>query len=323
MGETNETLYITSLSIIDDAIEVVLSLEKGLSDAAKSGGPAIQAKLQQYKLWIGYLQYTKAAKVMEHTENLLSTAMSAAGKVRVYDAVLQHAKALLNLPGSEAGAGAEEDDEFILQVQANILRLRCLKTYHMGWCYYTQLRKYDAASALFEHSSSLCKSAQEEIAACDEDMPSRVEFLQQLEDLPLLSAMTAVRAAIVLQQRQHKRKLQKAGAPSASDGTSLPWQEPITTDRPILLRLYEFDGGTIDAPIADLRPMPLPCKPAFYDVAYGHALDPNGSADTIKQFLYEHTVAPVSVYEEEKAGDDDTGGGAGAGLFGWLTGANK
>ena len=322
-SEIKETQFITSLSIIDDAIEVVQSLEQELSKAASSSGPAVQAKLQQYTLWRGYLQYKKTRKVMEHTENLLlsqnttTAIMGPAERVHVYDAVLQHAKSLMNLPGSD-GAGTEEDDEFILQVQANILRLRALKTYHMGWCYYTQLHKYGPALALLEHSSMLCKRAQEEIAACDEDMPHADEYLQQLEELPLTSAMGAVRAAMALQQRKHTRKLQKAVG-KTGDNVSSSWQEAVTTDRPLLLRLHEYDGGTTNAPIADLRPMPLPCKPAFYDLAYGYAIDPSSSMDVLEAFIYEHTVAPVSDYnnEEEKSG----GGNGGTGLFGWLGGS--
>mmetsp|Transcript_26180 Transcript_26180/g.71828 ORF Transcript_26180/g.71828 Transcript_26180/m.71828 type:complete len:668 (-) Transcript_26180:157-2160(-) len=321
-----ETQFLTALSILDDATEVVQSLEQGLSRAASSSGPAVQAKLQQYALWRGYLQYTKTRKVMEHTENLLATeTMGPAEKVHVCDAVLQHAKSLLNLPrpGDGAGAASNEDDEFVLQVQANILRLRALKTYHMGWCYYTQLFKHGPALALLEHSAKLSKRAREEIAACDEDMPHADEYLSQLEDLPLESAMGAVRAAAALQQRQHARKLQKAAAASGggsgtTGGAASRWLEPVTTDRPLLLRLYEYDGGTPEAPIADLRPMPLPCKPAFYDLAYGHALDTAGSMDALEDFLYQHTEAPVSeAVEEEKT---EGSGGSGGGMFGWLTG---
>jgi len=321
-SKTKETLFIASLSIIDDAIEVVHSLEQGLSKAASSSGPAIQAKLQQYALWKGYLQFGKTRKVMEHTENLLlsqktNTTMGSGEKVHVYDAVLKHAKSLLNLPGSDTSrADVEEDDEFILQVQANILRLRALKVYHMGWYYYTQLYKHGPALALLEHSSVLCKRAKEEIAACDEDMSRADEYLQQLEELPLTSAIGAVRAAMTLQQRQHTRKLQKAGA--AGDGISSTWQEPVTTDRPLLLRLYEYDGGTSEAPIADLRPMPLPCKPAFYDLAYGYALDQTGSMDVLEAFINEHTVAPFTEKEEEKEGSNND-----SSIFGWLTGGSK
>lgn len=319
-----ETQFLTTLSILDDATEVVQSLEQSLSKAASSSGPAVQAKIQQYTLWRGYLQYTKTCKVMEHTENLLTidSGMSPSEKVHVYDAVLQHAKSLLNLPHPEDGnasGGPEEDDEFILQIQANILRLRALKTYHMGWCYYTQLFKYGPALALLEHSANLSKRAEEEISACDEDMPNADTYLQQLEDLPLESAMGAVRAAMALQQRQHTRKLQKATGGGADANKA--WQEPITTDRPLLLRLYDCDGGTPEAPIADLRPFPLPCKPAFYDLAYGHALDTTQSMDRLEEFLYQHTLAPVSTGEDEK--DDNGAAGAtsgGSGLLGWLTG---
>ena len=324
-----ETQFLTALSILDDATEVVQSLDQGLSKAASSGGPAVQAKLQQYALWRGYLQYNKTRKVMEHTENLLTIdsteCMGSAEKVHVYDAILQHAKSLLNLPqpedGSGGGGSANEDDEFILQVQANILRLRALKTYHMGWCYYTQLFKYGPALALLEHSAKLSKRAQEEIAACDEDMPHAEDYIQQLEDLPLESSSGAIQAAMALQQRQHARKLQKAAGAAAANGEAPSrWQEPVTTDRPLLLRLYEYDGGTPDAPIADLRPMPLPCKPVFYDLAYGHALDSSNSMDALENFLYQHTAAPISNAVGEGENDVGSDGGSSGGLLGWLTG---
>jgi hypothetical protein len=326
-----ETQFLTALSILDDAVDVIQSLEQGLSKASTVSGPAVQAKLEQYSLWRGYLQYTKTTKVMEHTENLLiATSMGPSEKVHVYDAVLQHAKSLLNLPrptdGGSGGVASEEDDEFVLQVQANIVRLRALKTYHMGWSYFTQLSKHGPALALLEHSSDLAKRAEEEIAACDEDMPFSSEYLSQLEELPLESATGAVKAAMALSQRQHARKLQKvvATAAASGEGNSIAVATPITTDRPLLLRLNDYDGGTSGAPIADLRLLPLPCKPAFYDLAYGHALDTHSSADRLEAFLYEHTVAPVSATEESKEEPSTPGGsGASSGLFGWLTGSTK
>ena len=149
-------------------------------------------------------------------------------------------------------------------------------------------------------------------------MPHAEEYLQQLEGLPLASATGAVRAAIALQQRQHARKVQKAASAAGSgdehSANPSPLQELVTTDRPLLLRLYEYDGGTPDAPIADLRPMPLPCKPSFYDLAYGHALDPTNSIDRLESFIYEHTLAPVSDYKAEEKNKGDS-----SGIFGWLT----
>jgi beta-phosphoglucomutase-like phosphatase (HAD superfamily) len=313
----NETHFLTSLSVLDDALEVVQSLEQGLGKVAATGGPAVQAKLRQYALWKGYLQYSKTQKVMEHTERLLVESMGPAEKVHIYDALLKHAKSLLALPRpdqQDGGIEEEDDDEFALQIQANILRLRALKTYNMGWFYYTLLHKYGPALALMEYSTELCKRAQEEIAACDEDMPHADEYLQQLENLPLASASGAICAAMALQQRQHARKLKNAGA----DASAALLQEPISTDRPLLLRLYDNDGGTPDAPIADLRPMPLPCKPVFYDLAYDYALDPTEGIERVESFVYEHTVAPVD--DEE---DDGKTGGSSTGLFGWLTGSSS
>ena len=319
-----ETQFLTILSILDDAIEVVQSLEQGLSAKASSiSGPAVQAKLEQYTLWRGYLQYTKTTKVMEHMENLMvATTMGPSEKVHVYDAVLQHAKSLLNLPRPSESGSSEEDDEFVLQVQANILRLRALKTYYMGWSYFTQLHKHGPALALLEHSSDLTKRAEEEIAACDEDMLFSEEYLKQLEDLPLKASTCAVKAAMALSQRQQARKLQKATAGMATgDAATASHLIPITTDRPLLLRLNDCDGGTLRAPIADLRPMPLPCKPAFYDLAYGHALDTHSSFDLLEAFLYQHTKAPVSSSSESKEEEESaSGSGGGSGLFGWLKG---
>lgn len=318
-SSSNETQFLTALSVLDDALDVVQSLENGISKL--NAGPAVQAKLQQYALWKGYLQYTKTRKVMEHTERLLVSqndggddAMGPAGKVHVYDSLLQHARSLLALPRpGDGNSAAAEEDEFALQVQANILRLRALKSFQMGWYYFTQLHKRGAALALLEHSSLLCRRALEEIAACDEDMPHSDEYLAELEGLPLKSTMAAVRAALVLQQRQHSRKLKHAGA----NNSSAVMEDPIVTVRPLLLRLYDLDGGSLDAPIADLRPMPLPCKPVFYDLAYDYALDPSMSIDAVESFVREHTVAPSTEEDEDDVNETKGSGG----ILGWFTGS--
>jgi RNA-binding signal recognition particle 68 len=314
-----ETQFLTSLSILDDALDVVVSLENGL--AKLNSGPAVQAKVRQYALWKGYLQFTKTQKVMNHTEKLLlpqknsgNDSMGPAEKVHVYDSLLQHAKSLLALPRPGDEKSASEEDEFTLQVQANILRLRALKTFQMGWYYYTHLHKYAAAYSLMEHSALLCKRAQEEIAACDEDMPRADEYLAELEELPLESVIAAIRAALALQQRQRTRKLRSAGVTDASAMV----QEPISTDRPLLLRLYDVDGGSPNAPIAELRPIPLPCKPVFYDLAYDYIMDPSNSHDAVETFVREHTVDPSGEDEEGGAGASNTRSG---GIFGWLTGS--
>lgn len=312
-----ETQFLTTLSALDDALDVVQSLQQGLGGVALSG-QAVQAKLHQYALWKGYLEYTKTQKVMDHTEGLLvldgENAMGHLERVHIYDALLQHAKSILALPRpgqDEGGVADTEEDEFGLQAQANILRLRALITFSMGFVYYEN-HKYANALALLEHSSQLCKRAREEIAACDEEMPHADDYLQEMEDLPLGSAIGAVRAAMALQQRQQARRMAKAGADPSITG-----RESLATDRPLLLRLYDLDGGTPNAPIADLRPIPVPCKPVFYDLAYNYALDPTESADKLLAFVEEHTVGPYG--DEEK--DDEAK--PSSSLFGWLTGSSK
>lgn len=327
--QTNETQFLTALSVLDDALEVVQSLQQGLasvSSSSSSGGPAVQAKLQHYALWKGYLQYCKTRKVMEHTEGLLvaGTGMSPAERVHVYDSLLAHAKSLLNLPrpGRDEGGGAaaEEDDEFTLQVQANILRLRAHKTYHMGWAYYRPpINKYSNALALMEHSAQLRARALEEIAACDEDMPHSEEFMRGMKDLPVASAVGAIRAAMMLQQRKQARKMKAAGGGGTAAAVAGALQEPLATDRPLLLRLYEYDSGIPEAPIADLRPMPLPCKPVFYDLAYDHAMDPAGGVGRLEAYVREHTVSSL---DEEEGKDSEAGAGSSS-FFGWLTSGSK
>ena len=85
----------------------------------------------------------------------------------------------------------------------------------------------------------------------------------------------------------------------------------------MLLRLYDLDGGTPNAPIADLRPIPMPCKPVFYDIAYNYAVDSTDSADKVESFIYQHTVQP-----EDDDEDYESTGKSSSGLFGWLTGSS-
>jgi hypothetical protein len=290
----NETSFLNALSVLDDALEVVQSALNTLEQA--NTGPAVQAKRKQHLLWKGYLQSEKTKRVMDHTQELLKDITGHAERVHIYDALLQHAQSLLNLPRpGHTNAGEEEEDEFALQGQANVLRLRALKAYHMAWYYYEKPKKYEAALALIQQSKKLSKRAQEEIAACDEDMPHADDYVKELEELPIASALAAIHAAMYL-QKKHGRK---TGA-------------QIQTDRPLLLRLQEEDSGTV---LAELTPMPIPCKPTFFDLAYGYAMDSAESVDKIQAYVDMHTVQPE---EEEESNQTASGGG----ILGWLTGSS-
>lgn len=290
--ESKETTFINILSVLDDALEIVQGVLATLDQAQT--GPAVQARRQQYLLWKGYLQWKKTSLVMDHTAKLLDTIDGHAEKVHVYDALLQHAQTLLDLP--RPSNDEEEEDEFALQAQANILRLRAMKTYHMAWYYYERPQNYDAALALQDHASRLSKRAQEEIAACDEDMPNASEYVEALENLPLNSLRAAIQAALYLEGATQDGKVGRRR----------------NTDRPLWLRYQDNDAGSVLA--GDIQPIPVPCKPVFFDLALGYALDPSTSIDYIETFVQEHTVSAEPVEEEAPKT---------VGLFGWLTGGNS
>ena len=266
--ETEES-FLNALSILDDALEVVAQQLATLNKKTQQTGPAVQAKVRQYLLWKGYLQHQKTLRVMDHTSRLLETVTTHAERVHIYDALLQHAKTLLHLP--RPSDSAEEEDEFALQAQANVLRLRALKTFYMAW-YYLPTQNVKAAWALVEHSSQLCNRAQEEIAACDQDMRHAEEYLEELEGLPYDSLRAAIRAASYLQTGS-------GGGASRSKGA---------TQRPLLLRLEEEDPGMVLA--GELAPIPLPCKPVFYDLALNDTLDTANSLDLLQLYVDKHTV---------------------------------
>jgi hypothetical protein len=294
---SSEKSFLEILSVLDDATEVVNSALQGYAQAV---GPSMQAKKNNLLAWKGYLQYQKTQRVMDNTQALLEGISGHAERVHVYDALLQHANSLLSLP--KADEDDDDEDEFALQVQANCLRLRALKCYHMAWYYYSQVQKHGAALGLLQQAAKLSKRAQEEIAACDDDMPHADEYVEELEALPISSTMAAVKAAVFLQ------KGGVGGASAAAATTS-----ESTTDRPLLLRLDEPDAGTV---MAEILPMPMFCKPVFFDMAYDYAMDTTESVERVRAFVDEHTAQPE---EEEKEETTATSGGGG-GLLGWLTG---
>jgi hypothetical protein len=243
---------------------------------------------------------------MDHTSELLRTITGHAERVHVYESLLQMAKSLSQeTVTTTTNNDQEEEDEFALQVQANILRLRALKTYHMAWYYYQQPRKYQKALALVQHSQKLSKRAQEEISACDEDMPHADQYLRELENLPIPSAQAAMQAALYLQQGGGKNSRRRGETNNAR-----------STNRPLLLRLQDDDPGMVLAD-DDLLPMPIPCKPVFYDLAYDYATDSSQGIAAIRSYVNKHTVQP----EPEEDDDDDDANKGGSSFMGWLTGS--
>jgi hypothetical protein len=300
-NNTDETSFLNALIVLDDALDVVQKQLATLQKVAQNAGPAVVAKRQHYLHWKGYFQSQKTQRVMLHTQELLRDISGHAERVHVYESLLQHAKSLLELNHGDSNTNDNDDeDEFALQTQANILRLRANKTYHMAMYYYQQPRKYPAAWALLQQAAHLRKRAQEEIAACEDDMPHADAHVQELEALPIASAKAAIQAAWYLQGGNTKRG---AGTGTATTGRH-------STDRPLWLRLPDDDAGKVLA--GELLPMPIPSKPVFYDLAYDYAMDASEGMGTIQAYVDKHTVSPEPV-EEPKSSSGS--------LLGWLTGS--
>ena len=291
--EKAETAFLQSLSILDDAMGVVQSATQTLSAGGDTSGPAVRTKLEQLQLWKGYLQYQNTSKVMDHTSALLATVSDPAERVHVYDALLQHNKVLLDLakPGSLLVDDLDDDDEFALQAQANHLRLRAFKAYYMS-LYYLSRQQLAQSKALVNHSQKLRSRAEEEIAACEDDMPHREDFLNEIKALEskLHGVTCGIQAALALSA--HRDLVQKS-------------------NRPLLHRLNENDAGSI---LADVPPqtIPIPCKPVFYDLAYDMAIDMTDAKEIVEAYIEENS--PEDDEDQERTAGGDRG------ILSWLIG---
>jgi hypothetical protein len=308
-----ESTFLQSLSTLDDALEIIKTSMQSLYKM--KAGPAVNSERHQLDLWRGYLQSKKTHLVMDHTEGLLNGIKNHGERVHVYVTLLKHAQSLLQLPGPKAREGAgdggfanvvEEEDEFALQVQATILRIRALKCYHMGMYYYHECERLEEAATLLEHSESLTKRALEEIAACDEDMAHAENYVTELQLLlneKLVGSKICVAAAQLAVQCQDI-----IGAP--------PKPKTIKTSRPLMQRLDEWDAGDV---LADVPPMfmPIPQKPVFYDLAWDYVSDMTDQLEVIQNHIDEQTGAKEEAVHELNAETTSSSGGS---LFGWLTG---
>jgi hypothetical protein len=242
-----------------------------------------------------------------------------AERAHLYDSLLQHAKSLLQLPRpttQDGGGGGEEEDEFALQAQATILRIRAFKSFHMAMYYYQPRQQYPHAYTLLEHSKMLTKRAMEEIAACNQDMVHAQEYLdalQELQNVTLVGATVCVEAALYLSKQQQQQSTAHVstkggggGTKNSSSSSSIGGNAGQKSNRCLLQRLDDLDAGSVlaDVPLAVL---PIPCKPVFYDLAYDHAVDVSEATTVLENFIQDHSPAPES------------SSSSGGGLFGWFS----
>lgn len=295
---SNEAKFLDLLSLYDDAISLVSSDLKGYEKM--KAGPAVNAKRAEAGGLFGYLTYGKLMLLMDRNEsrvNELRASEEAAGNdvppkmleqiAHLYDALLQDARSVAQLPGSNSGGDATEDDEdeFALEANANILRLRAQRCYYVAQVYaLDNVGKYGDAAIMFEQSALLASRAAEEIAACQDMDPSLIESMENLE-----RKIGAVKARSV------------AGAYLAKIGGGTGGGSCSGIN--ILKRLDDFEAGHNSADkFIDVPPAlePIASKPTFFDIAFNHACDvPVGA---LEQHVEEHQ-------EEQKSS---------GGLFSWF-----
>jgi signal recognition particle subunit SRP68 len=274
----SDSKFTSVLSIYDDAIGIIGADLKSIQ--SMKAGPAVNAKKAEMEGLLGYANYGKLKLLMKHNEDMVNDLRKESPKAHadiahLYDALLQEAREVCSIPGPEI------EDEFILEANANVLRIRALRCYYAGQLY-TESNKPAEGAALLKQAELLTSRAAEEIAAC-EDMENGDKYLQELEDLvgDISGAVCRAEAQAYL--------IRKKGGSSGSSATS----------RPLLLRLNDFDGGKV---LADVPPAPLaiPCKPAFYDIAWRYA----------SAFPEEKIQNHINEYEKQQS----------KGLLGWFRG---
>ena len=277
--------FMTLLSEYDDAVTIISSDLKQYM--GMKSGPAVNAKRFHCECLMGYVKYEKLTLLMKRNEKMVdemrekekdaissltdgsvekSDQVQDVGAVykmseqiaHLYDALLQDARVVVNLPGGGDGTleeGGDElvEDEFMLEASAHVLRIRALRCYYLGKMYSASVvRKYFEAIALFKQASSLAEQAAEEIAACSgiENSDAIIETMAHLErDIEAALCLAEANAYLI--------KNGAMGTTVVGSGTSL------------INRLDEFDSGGKTCQLADIPPTfeRIVCKPTFFDIA--------------------------------------------------------
>lgn len=269
-GESgSDAKFMALLNGYDDALSLANHELKQL--ATLKSGPAVNAKKFQLVHIVGYCKYQKLKLVMGRNEALISGILLKNTKkgitlkhleevAHLYDALLQDARAVSLLPGGgipenfdgESTANKTPvEDEFLLEANANILRLRSLRCYYLAKMHASPVvHKYNEALVLLSHAESLAKEACEEIGACDR-MEGGDELLENLEHV--LEEMKGEKCRVIADLYLNK------------DASSI-------SEKCLLERLFDYDIPPNSAPLAHVPPklIPMACKPSFFDVALNY-----------------------------------------------------
>jgi len=283
----SDAKFMSLLSGYDDAISLANRELKQL--AALKSGPAVNAKKFQLVNILGYCKYQKLKLVMGRNEewanDIIRRNKTKAGGMtlkhleeaaHLYDALLQDGRAVAAIPGGGSpedfdgdAATSAVEDEFLLEANANILRLRSLRCYYLAQMHAAPaVHEYPKALALLDQAESLALEASEEIGAC-EKMEGGEDLLERLEDV--LEEMRGEKCRVLAASYLSKHRVSSSG-------------------RCLLERLHDCDipSAAEAVQLTHVPPKlePMACKPSFFDVALNYVSD--YPVEELERVLEEH-----------------------------------
>ena len=299
----SDAKFMELLSGYDDAISLTNQELKQL--ATLKSGPAVNAKKFQLINLMGYSKYQKLKLVMERNEELTNSIIQRSSEedggeggmtlkhleevTHLYDALLQDARAIASLPGGGSpddydgdSSSSPVEDEFYLEANANVLRLRSLRCYYLARMHASPLvHKYSEAVALLDQAESLANEALEEIGACDQ-MENGDALLENLEK-------------VASEMRGEKCRVLALSYLSKSSSSS--------SGKCLLQRLYDTNMPSSPTSVSHVPPKlePMACKPSFFDVALN--------------YVSEYPVDELDRAMEEYNGAETA---ASSGILGWF-----
>lgn len=283
-SSSGDAKFMELLNAYDDAVSLANQELKQL--ASLKSGPAVNAKRFQLVNVLGYCRHQKLRLVMGRNEGLADDIVRRNKRrglspkhleevAHLYDALLQDARAVAALPGggspddlANGDDAPPTEDEFLLEANANVLRLRALRCYYLARMHAAPtVRKYPEALALLDQAEGLAQEAAEEIGACD-GMEGGEEMLESLEGV--LEELRGEKCRVLAESVLGKGRASTAG-------------------KPLLERLYDYDVPPPTASsIACVPPKlePMACKPSFFDVALNYVSE--YPLEELNQALEEH-----------------------------------
>lgn len=227
--------FVALFTAYDDANTMISADLRKLRDM--KAGPAVDAKKLDMEFLLGYVKNAKLKLSMKRHESRITSSEKESELAHLYDSLLQDCKSVRELPGPA------EEDEFLLEANANVLRVRAFRAYYVSQLY-MQTNKVGEALALLNQARVLANQAMEEIAAC-EQMEGSEDYLDELEKLlseDIKGSTIRARTQMVL------------GTVNSTEGALLSNLDSFA----------QFDN------CVDLQTIPVPCKPVFFDIAWDH-----------------------------------------------------